>query len=165
MSWYGASGDCRNILNSYLPSSHPSYKGETQIPGDLIENGRKNAYALINAKLEVAYPTQVPWTSGSEPGLIYQISNDLTLCHVYKSKNPGPAPLNKDVKAIYCTDPMKLLDQLASFEMQLPEIGDPLGERVFHTHADRHPVFDIDNTLSQGPSQDRLDDIADERDE
>ena len=162
--WYGSSGDCRNTLSSYLPNTHPAYKGEAQIPGALIEAGRKAAYALINAKLEVALPSKVPWASGSEPDLIYQISNDLTLCHVYKSKNPGPAPINKDIKATYCTDPAKLLDSIASLDMQLPETGDPIGVRVFHTHKDRHPIFDIDSELSQGPDSERLDDISDERD-
>ena len=163
MSFYGSSGDLRSDLGGGLPSTHPAYKGETEIPGDLIERGRKNAYALINAKLEVAYPSQVPWASGSEPALVYEISNKLAMCYIYERKNPGPAPLNKDIKATYCKEPTDLLDKLASFDMQLPEIEAPYGEKVYHSR-DFTPVMDIDDELDQAPSSELLNDISEDRD-
>ena len=163
--YYGKSGDCRSDFSAGLPSTHQNYQGEDELPGNLIERGRRNAYALINAKLTIVYPSKVPWTSGSEPDLIYEISNKLAMCFVYKRKNPGPAPIDKKVKAEFCDEPMKLLDDIANLDIQLPETGDPLGaNRVFHTR-DEHPVFDIDDTLNQGPSSELLSDIEDARDD
>ena len=71
--YYGSSGDIRADLNGGLASTHDNYMGEAQISGALIERGRRSAYATINSKLEPAYPSQVPWTSGSEPGLIQEL--------------------------------------------------------------------------------------------
>ena len=162
--YYGNSGDVRSDFSAGLPSTHPSYKGEAELPGNLIERGRRNAYALINSKLKIAYPSQVPWASGSEPALVYEISNKLAMCFVYKRKNPGPAPIDKKVKTEFCSEPEKQLDALAKFDMQLPEIEEPYGEKVHHTHEGKHSIFDIDDTLSQAPSSELLDDISDERD-
>ena len=161
--YYGSSGDLRSDFSAGLPSTHQNYQGEDELPGNLIERGRRNAYALINSKLKVAYPNNVPWASGSEPTLIYEISNKLAMCFVYKRKNPGPAPIDKKVKAEFCDEPEKQLDALAKFDMQLPEIENPLGDKVYHSR-DFTPVFDVDSELNQSPSSELLDEISDERD-
>ena len=160
--YYGESGDIRSDFSAGLPPTHANYKGEAEIPGELIERGRRNAYALINAKLKVAYPSQVPWASGSEPELIYEISNKLAMCYVYKRKNPGPAPIDKKVKTEFCSEPEKQLDALAKFDMQLPEIEEPIGDKVHHTR-DHTPIFDVDDELNQSPNSGLLDDISEER--
>ena len=162
--YYGGSGDVRSDLNGGLATSHDNYMGETQLAGALIERGRRSAYSIINSKLEPAYPSQVPWTSGSEPDLIYEISNKLAMCFVLTRKNPGSEPLDKNRREQYCEEPMKLLDQLASFEMQLPEIESPLGAKVHHTR-DYTPVCDMDDVENQEVDPDLVDDIADARTE
>ena len=161
--YYGASGDCRADLNGSLPSTHDNYMGEDQIAGALIERGRRWAYSLINGKLEPSYPSNVPWTSGNEPELIYEISNLLTQYFVLNKKNLGDDSLDKKkVKALY-DEPIKLLDQLASFEMHLPEIESPLGDKVFHTHSERTPVCDMGDIENQRVDPDLLDGIKDAR--
>ena len=162
--YYGSSGDVRADLNGGLSVSHANYMGEAQISGALIERGRRNAYATVNSKLEPAYPSQVPWTSASEPALISEISNKLAMCFILTRKNPGSEPLDKNRREQYCEEPVKMLDQLASFEMQLPEIEAPLGAKVFHTRSGREPACDVDDIENQHVDPDLLDDIADARD-
>jgi len=162
MSYYGNSGDVRDDMNGGLASTHDNYMGEAQLAGSLIERGRRNAYATINSKLEPAYPDQVPWTSGSEPEMIYEIANKLAMCFILTRKNPGSDPLDKNRREQYCEEPIKMLDELASFEMELPEIDVPFGETVYHTR-DYTPACDIDDIENQEVDPDLLDQIADER--
>jgi len=161
-NYYGNSGDVRADLNGGLPSTHDNYMGEAQLSGALIERGRRNAYSIINSKLEPAYPSQVPWSSGNEPGLLYEISNKLTMCFVLARKNPGSEPLDKNRRERYCEEPMKMLNELASFEMQLPEIESPLGSKVHH-NRDYPTACDMDDIENHEINSDLLDEIADER--
>jgi hypothetical protein len=162
MLYYGSSGDVRDDLNGGLPSTHDNYMGEAQLSGSLIERGRRHAYSIINGKLSPAYPNNVPWASGSEPALIYEIANKLSMCFVLTRKNPGQEPLDKNRREQYCEEPMQLLDQLASFEMELEEIDKPLGDKVYHTR-DYTPACDVDAIENQEIDSDLLDHIADER--
>lgn len=161
--YYGDSGDVRADLNGGLPTTHDNYAGEVQIAGALIERGRRWAYNLINTKLEPSYESHVPWTPGSEPSLIADISNNLTQYFVLSKKNVGNEALDKKkVKELY-DEPMELLKQLMNYEIYLPEIPKPLGDKVFHTHSGITPATNVDDILNQQVDPDLLDDIADER--
>lgn len=162
MAYYGLSGDVRADMNGGLATTHDNYMGETQLAGALIERGRRYAYALINSKLNPAYPSQVPWASGSEPDLIYELANKLTMCFIYSRKNPGSEPLDKNRKEQFCDEPINILDQLASFEMELSEIEKPLGDKVYH-NRDYTPVCDVGDIENQEVDPDLIDDIADSR--
>lgn len=164
MAYYGSSGDIRSDLNGGLPPTHDNYQGEAQIAGDLIERGRRSAYATINSKLNPAYPTYVPWVSGSEPDLVYEIANKLAICSVLSLKNPGSDPLDKNRRERYCEEPIKMLDEIASFEMELSEIGDPRGDKVYHTRSNYTPVCDMGPIEDQEIDPDLLEDIVDGRD-
>jgi len=164
MSYYGNSGDVRADLNGGLPTTHDNYMGEEQISGALIERGRRSAYATVNSKLQQAYPSYVPWASGSEPNIIYEIANKLTMCFVLSRKNPDSQPLSKERRVEYCEEPMDMLDKLASFEMEFPEIETPLGDRVYNTRSGYTPACDMDDVENQRIDPDLLEDIADDRD-
>jgi len=162
MEYYGSSGDIRADMNGGLAITHNNYMGEAQLSGALITRAQRNAYATINSKLESSYPSQVPWASGSEPALLYEIANKLSMCFILTRKNPGSDPLDKNRRERYCEEPIKELDQIAEFEMQLPEISSPLGAKVSH-NRDYTPVCDMDDLENQRVDPDLLDDIVDER--
>ena len=165
MAYYGLSGDIRADLNGGLPSTHNNYQGEGQISGALIERGRRYAYSVINGKLLPTYPDSIPWASGSEPNLIYEISNKLTQCFVLNAKNVGNEPLDKKKRQDLCIDPMDLLDDIANLEVQLVGEENPIGSNnVYHTRKDYTPVADMDSIDNQQIDPDLLDDIKDDRD-
>jgi len=163
MSYYGNSGDVRADLNGGIPSTHDNYQGEDQTPGALIERGRRWAYSIINAKLEARYADTIPWTSGLEPALIYEISNLLSEYFVISKQNVGNAALDENkVKELY-DNPMEILDKLAEGDMELPEAPKPIGETGFFSHDGIQPACDMDPIEDNKISTDLLDGIADAR--
>ncbi len=161
--YYGNSGDVRSDLSGGIPSTHNNYQGESQISGILIERGRRYAYNIINGKLQPSYPTEVPWASGGEPDIIYEIANKLTQCFVLNTKSVGREPVDKSKREDLCEHPVEMLDQLASGEMEFVEIENPFGPKVYHTHSRRTPIADMDPIVNHWIDPDRLDDIRDER--
>lgn len=162
-TYYGNSGDVRADLNGGMSSTHDNYQGETQLPGTLVERGRRWAYSIINAKLENRYGEIIPWEAGSEPALIYEISNHLSEYFVISKQNIGNAPLDKNkVKELY-DEPMAILDKLAEGDMELPEAPKPIGETGYFSHDGIAPACDMDPIENNKISSDLLEDIADGR--
>lgn len=158
---YGVSGDIRADLNAHLPAAHANYKGEDVLPGALIEAGRDFATQEIDATLKPRYGEHIPFTT--VPALIDKIANALAEEFVQDKMNPGPAPKTQDkysTNAKRCRD---ILESLAEGTMELPEVDDPEGGQVFHTHANRAPAMDVDATEDQEVDPDLLDDISNNR--
>lgn len=159
---YGASGDVRADLNSYLPSSHANYKGEAQIPGEAITYALAWASDEINAMLEPRYPDLIPWADGSVPSYIDKLANCLAAGFVVENKNPGPQPRKQDKYLSRMDHCRKTLEKLRDGEMDLPEIEkDNTG--IYFTHSGRTPAADVDAIEDQEPDVDLLDDISDRR--
>ncbi len=163
MPYYGSSGDIRADLAGGLASTADNFIDEDEVSGALIERGRRHAYAVINGKLEPAFPVEVPWVSGGEPLLVSEISNRLSMCFVYRRINPDSTELSKDRKTAFCDEPMEILEELAEGTMELSEVTNPFGDKVFHTRANRKPATDMGPIENQRIDPDLLDDIEDRR--
>lgn len=154
--YYGASGDIRTALGS------PT---DAEIGGGIITTGRLKATDLVNLKLKAQFPSSVPWTaSGDVPSIINGITNDLSVYYIKRDIHPGPAPIDENTKIEYWEKPLALLEQIATGEVIVPEIGDTGEEdRVKSTTEDYNPVFGMDAVENQGVDSTLLEDIADSK--
>ena len=154
--FYGSSGDIRNDLGN------PT---ETEISASLIDLARKKATSIVDAMLEVVYPSKVPWTvAGDVPMLINSVTDDLAIYYIRRSKHPGPLPLTKEVKQEYWEQPIDLLKRIQKREIDLPELTSSLDSQIEANRVDYTPIFDLDEIESAVIDPDLLDDIDEKRD-
>lgn len=151
---YGSATDVRAELGN---------PDETEYTASDITRARTSATNIVNAYIQKAYPSQVPYTSATEPEIVKTITNDLAVYFARRSKHPGPAPLSETLRQEYYERNIELLKGIAEGEVEIPEMEDALGDSVL-TSREGHPIFDVDEIEKHIIDDDTLEEIDDSRD-
>lgn len=168
--FYGSSGDVRNEINSYLQvTTAGHYADENELPGSLIINSIRKATRLINVYLEPVYADQIPFTVTADvPKYLDEIASDMATYYVFRSLTArlGKIPDEKkqDYYDRYVDWKEGILALIAKGDIQLPELSSTTPVEGKSVRArNRHPIFDVDSELNQGPDPDLIDDIERDR--
>ena len=168
--FYGSSGDVRDELNAYLPTSTAGhYADETELPGNLIIASLRRATRLINVFLEAIHSNQIPFTaSGDVPRMMDEISTDIATFYSLRSLSSRVGPVSeikkRDYYDQYVSPPDGILVRIAKGDIQIPELTSQTADDAKAIRADHASIFDLDNETSQRVHPETLDDIAEERD-
>ena len=154
---YGASGDIRELAGS------PS---EREVPATLLSSARTKATNLVDSYLEKAFPSKIPFTaSGDVPYLINDITNDLSVFYLMRTKYPGQSPMRRELKTEFWQPAIDLLEKISKFELVLPELSaDVTDDSIVGTRTDYEPIFDVDSIEGQVVDDDLIQDIEDAKD-
>jgi len=168
---YGASGDVRNEINSYVdPSTAGHYAGEQEIPGSLIIASLVKATRMINTYLEPVYADQIPFaTTQLVPKMVDVIASDIATYFTLRSSTASLGKVSEEKKQAYYDHYMDpetgMLIMISGRKIQLPELtGNSPYEGKSIRERNRHPIFDVDNETNAGPDPNLIRDIENERD-
>ena len=170
---YGASGDVRNEINSFIPpSSSGHYADEKQIPGSLIVNSLRKATRLINLYLEPVYADSIPFsTTASVPPQLDEIADDIATFYTLRSSSAKLGPLSDQRKRDYYdqyvmynpADPGMLV-LIRDRKLSIPGLASVApSEAKSSRRPGRSPIFDVDDTAKHVVDPNLLDDIDRER--
>lgn len=152
---YGTSGDVREELGN---------PAELEYSAEDIADSRTKATNLVNLYVSKAYPTYVPFTLGSCPEPIHEITNDLAVYYAKRRKHPGPGPLSEDVKAEYYDKSIKLLELIRDGDVTFTELETNAPDAGYMaTRSSYTPIFDVDQIENHVIDKDLEDHIDDER--
>ena len=155
LSLYGSSGDVRAELGN------PS---ELEYSADDIARARTRATNVVNAYVQTAYPSQVPFESGSEPELLKTVTDDLSVYFAKRSKHPGMAPLTEEIKTEYYDKSIDLLKLISEGTVSIPELEGSSGSSISANSDSYIPIFsDASEAEDSTLDSNKVDDVADER--
>ena len=169
---YGGSGDVRNEINAFASvATAGHYADEAELPGSLIVRALRRATRLIDFFLEPVYPDNIPITAAADvPRIFDEISSDIATYYVIRTLRAKLGTVSEEQKKNYfdqyvSEEPPGYLVLVRNGKTQIPELKVASPDEAKSVRAlGRHPVFDIQSDLAQGPDWKLLDDIAQERD-
>ena len=126
----------------------------TELSDDLLSDVKTYIDGIIDAFLANRYTLPL----SSTPGIVEGISTDLCVIEAKRRKNPGILNENDRITE---SSHYAMLEALKDHKISLPSISEK--QLVESNTEDFTPVFDVDDELNQVVDEDRLDDIADDR--
>jgi len=163
MAFYGDNATIRkDFLSGGVTTGHPQYQSEAEVDDDLITNGRKYAFEIINSLLRGRFGSAIPFTSGSEAELIKQYSNIIAAWWITNKRYRHLQSVVDNPFQVEYETTIEALKEHAKTGEGIDSVT-PAKAAAFFTHNNRIPVFDIDDEFEHVADQDRLDDIADAR--
>jgi phage gp36-like protein len=127
---------------------------ETELTTAFLADIKTYIDGIIDAFLTNRYTLPL----SSTPGIIEGISTDLCVIECKRRKNPGILNENDRITE---SSHYAMLEAIKDHKISLPSISEK--QLVESNTEDYNTIFDVDDELNQEVDEDRLDDIADDR--
>jgi phage gp36-like protein len=127
---------------------------ETELTEAFLTDIKTYIDGIIDAFLNNRYTLPL----SSTPGIIEGISTDLCVIEAKRRKNPGILNENDRITE---SSHYAMLEAIKDHKISLPSISE--NQLVESNTKDYSPIFGVDDELNQEVDEDRLDDIADDR--
>lgn len=162
MAYYGSGNDIRSDISGGVREGHGQFLTEEKLTDDLIERGRRFAYRKINSILEPTFGDLIPYTSGSEPDILFEYSNTIAAWFIQNRRFPDRSTEENPFNTEYA-EAIKDLEQMAKTGKGL-DAASPAKASAYFTHSNMTPIHDMDDIENHAVDSDLLDRISDDRD-
>lgn len=167
---YGASGDVRNEINSFVSNTFAGhYVDENEMPGSLIIRSLVRATNLIDGYLKVVYANNIPIASvAAVPSLLDDIASDIATFYSLRANQARVTPVSEEKRMQYydqyVSEPDGILPKLRDRKMELPEFSGAYTDEVKAVREQgQAPIFDVDSEMNWNVDPRTDDDIQQER--
>lgn len=132
---------------------------EDDVGQEHVQEAAEIAYEYINSALAAVYG--VPFEA-TYPSVIVKISNLLTRSIAISIVSKGRVAIS-DIKKNSAVDPIEWLQAIREGRYNIPGVGRTSGTGAYLTTEGQMHVFDMDHEIYHQVDEDRLDDLADDR--